>query len=87
MRGHDRSQQYGEPSAAVKRLLDWLSARLDYGWGSGAAHRHGAARLDWGSARIGLRHRLLHALCAAVSIIATLLMPDHTNKDISEERA
>jgi MFS family permease len=27
------------------------------------------------------------ALCAAVSIIATLLMPDHTNKDISQERA
>jgi MFS family permease len=27
------------------------------------------------------------ALCAVVSIIATLLMPDHTNKDISQERA
>jgi hypothetical protein len=26
------------------------------------------------------------ALCAVVSIIATLLMPDHTNKDISQER-
>ncbi|MBS0523668.1 MAG: MHS family MFS transporter [Proteobacteria bacterium] len=27
------------------------------------------------------------ALCAIVSIIATLMMPDHTNKDISEEHA
>ena len=27
------------------------------------------------------------AFCAVVSIIATLLMPDHTNKDISQERA
>jgi hypothetical protein len=28
------------------------------------------------------------ALCAVViSTIATLLMPDHTNKDISQERA
>jgi MFS family permease len=27
------------------------------------------------------------ALCAVVSIIATLLMPDYTNKDISQERA
>ena len=27
------------------------------------------------------------ALCAIVSIVATLLMPDHTNRDISQERA
>jgi MFS family permease len=27
------------------------------------------------------------AFCAIVSIIATMLMPDHTNKDISQERA
>ena len=27
------------------------------------------------------------AACAIVSIIATLLMPDHTNRDISQERA
>jgi MFS family permease len=27
------------------------------------------------------------AFCAIVSIIATMLMPDHTNKDISHERA
>ena len=27
------------------------------------------------------------ALCAVVSIIATVLMPDHTDKDISHERA
>jgi MFS family permease len=27
------------------------------------------------------------ALCAVISIIATLMMPDHTNKDISEETA
>jgi hypothetical protein len=27
------------------------------------------------------------AFCAVVSIIATLLMRDHTNKDISQERA
>jgi len=27
------------------------------------------------------------AVCAIVSIIATLMMPDHTNKDISEENA
>ena len=27
------------------------------------------------------------AVCAIVSIIATALMPDYTNRDISEERA
>ena len=27
------------------------------------------------------------AVCAVVSIIATLMMPDHTNQDISEETA
>jgi MFS family permease len=27
------------------------------------------------------------AVCAIVSIVATLMMPDHTNRDISEERA
>ena len=27
------------------------------------------------------------AVCAIVSIVATLMMPDHTNKDISEENA
>ena len=27
------------------------------------------------------------ALCAIVSIVATLLMPDHTNRDISQEHA
>jgi hypothetical protein len=27
------------------------------------------------------------AACAIVSIIATLLMPDHTNRDITEEHA
>ena len=27
------------------------------------------------------------ALCAVVTIIATLLLPDYTNKDISQERA
>jgi hypothetical protein len=37
--------------------------------------------------RIGLVIACYIALCAVVSIIATLLMPDHTNKDISQERA
>ena len=27
------------------------------------------------------------AVCAVVSIIATVMMPDHTNRDISEENA
>jgi hypothetical protein len=27
------------------------------------------------------------ALCAVVSIVATVMMPDHTNRDISEEHA
>jgi hypothetical protein len=27
------------------------------------------------------------ALCAIVSVVATLLMPDHTNRDISQEHA
>jgi len=31
--------------------------------------------------------RLYIAFCAVVTIIATVLMPDHTNRDISREHA
>jgi hypothetical protein len=36
---------------------------------------------------IRIRDRLYIAACALVSIIATILMPDYTNRDISEEHA
>jgi hypothetical protein len=67
-------------------LLDRLSACLHYGWGAGPAHR--TALLAWTGAvpASGYVIACYIALCAVVSIIATLLMPDHTNKDISQER-
>ena len=72
------------PAAALQRLLDRLSARLGHRRRPGAADRHGAARRATGS---GYAIAGYIAVCAIVSIIATLMMPDHTNKDISEENA
>ena len=73
---------------ALQRLLDGLSARLDYGAG-GPAPLIATALLAWTGAvpASGYVIACYIAFCAVVSIIATLLMPDHTNKDISQERA
>ena len=83
--GVDRGMLHA--AAALQRLLDRLSARLDYGRRPGAADCHGVAGLDWGVPASGYVIAATSLLCAVVSIIATLLMPDHTNKDISQERA
>ena len=87
---------YG-PQAAL--IAECFTPRLRYSGSSigyqlasitagGPAPLIATALLAWtGHTRIGLRHRRLHRCGAVVSIIATLLMPDHTNKDISQERA
>ena len=55
--------------------------------GGPATHCHGVVRLDRGRTPSGYVIAGYIALCAVVSIIATLLMPDHTNKDISQDTA
>ena len=68
---------------ALQRLFDWLSPRLDYVRRACPSYCHCTTGLDQ------IRHAIACyiAACAIVSIIATLLMPDDTDRDISQERA
>jgi len=62
-------------ASALQRCFDRLSALVGHLGRPGAVDCDGAA----GGVRIGLRD------CA--SIIATAMLPDYTNRDISEEHA
>ena len=88
---HD--MMYG-PQAAL--IAECFTPRLRYSGASlgyqlclghrrrtGAADRDRAARRD----RVRLFDRDLHPFCAIVSVIATALLPDYTNRDISREHA
>jgi MFS family permease len=92
---HD--MMYG-PQAAL--IAECFTPRLRYSGSSigyqlasvtagGPAPLIATALLAWTGAGTGSGYVIASyiALCAVVSVIATLLMPDHTNKDISQERA
>lgn len=67
------------PKAAVQRPLDRLSALLGHLRQAGAVDRYRAVH---GSGYVIALYMLF---CAIVGIVATALMPDYTNPDISEE--
>ena len=71
-------------AAALQRRLDRLSACL--GYAGRPAPLIAAALLAWTTGS-GYAIAAYIAFCGVVSVIATLLMPDYTNRDISEEHA
>jgi hypothetical protein len=68
---------------ALQRLLDRLSARL--GHAGGPAPLIATALLAATGSGYVIAGYI--AFCAVVSIIATALLPDYTNRDISHEHA
>jgi len=68
---------------ALQRRLDRLSTGLDHRRRPGSADRDGVAR-GHGS---GYAIAAYIAFCAVVSVIATVMLPDHTNRDFSQEDA
>jgi hypothetical protein len=71
------------PAAALQWCLDWLSACLGDRRRTCAVDCDGTARGN----RIGYAIAAYIAFCALVSIAATIMMPDNTNSDISQEHA
>ena len=77
--GADRGELHA--ATALQRRVARLPARLGHRRRSLAVHRDVAVRHLW----FGLPIAIYILLCAIIGIIATALLTDYTNKEISEE--